>query len=57
MAQMKAVRVNEGDRRPNLSVIDIPNVGPQDVLAKVRAAGLQPGPINMTKPTFSCTCR
>jgi D-arabinose 1-dehydrogenase-like Zn-dependent alcohol dehydrogenase len=49
MAQMKAVRVEEGDRKPNLSVIDIPSVGPQDVLIKVRAAGLQPGPITLTQ--------
>jgi threonine dehydrogenase-like Zn-dependent dehydrogenase len=49
MAQMKAVRVDEGERKASLKVVDVPSVGPQDVLIKVRAAGLQPGPLTMTK--------
>jgi threonine dehydrogenase-like Zn-dependent dehydrogenase len=40
---MAAVRAHQGSPDPHLDVVPIPEVGPDDVLIKVTAAGISPG--------------
>ena len=47
--QMRALRANKQSERPRLERVDIPEVGPQDVLIKVASAGLVPGNMAMLK--------
>ena len=47
--QMRALRANKQSERPKLEHVDIPEVGPQDVLIKVASAGLVPGNMAMLK--------
>ncbi len=41
--QMRAYRANVGAQNAKLETVDIPKIGPQDVLIKVVSAGLAPG--------------
>lgn len=49
MGEMRALRILQGEKTPTLEKVEVPSVGPQDVLIKVKAAGLQPGPLNVAK--------
>lgn len=46
---MQALRLHEGSKKPVVETIPIPELGPEDVLVKVKAAGLAPGVFNMMR--------
>lgn len=46
---MQALRLQEGSRKEAVETIPIPEIGPEDVLVKVKAAGLAPGVFNMMR--------
>ncbi|KAJ9641310.1 hypothetical protein H2204_002988 [Knufia peltigerae] len=49
MENMRALKILQGAKTPTLETVEIPPVGPQDVLIKVKAAGLAPGPFNLAR--------
>lgn len=49
MGQMRALRILQGERTPTIETVDVPSVGSRDVLIKVKAAGLTPGPFTVAK--------
>ncbi|KAJ9654512.1 hypothetical protein H2198_006455 [Neophaeococcomyces mojaviensis] len=46
---MQALRVQEGSKKEQVERVDIPRIGPQEVLIKVKSAGLAPGPFRMVR--------
>ncbi|KAL6247646.1 hypothetical protein RBB50_004994 [Rhinocladiella similis] len=44
---MRALKILQGERTPTLENVEVPEIGPHDVLIKVKAAGLTPGPFNL----------
>ena len=49
---MRALRANKADEAPKLETIDVPSVGPDDVLIKVVCASLAPGPWKLLQMGF-----
>ena len=47
--KMRALRADKGATETKLDTVDIPKLGPQDVLIKVKSAGLSPGPFTLLK--------
>lgn len=47
--QMRALRTNPGAPSPQVEFVDIPSVGPQDVLIQVASVGLAPGVFTLCK--------
>ncbi len=47
--RMRALRAHAPSEQPKLELVDVPIIGPQDVLIKVASAGLVPGAFTMLK--------
>ena len=45
--QMRAFRAEDGAREAQLQTVNVPQIGPQDVLIKVVSVGLSPGPFTL----------